>query len=88
MPIVWLASYPKSGNTWTRSFLANYRSGLDEPVDIKGLWRGLVDDPFAESTVLGTAALALWTVGRADTLPQAQDMARALWLDRPAAKGA
>ena len=60
----------------------------DEPVDIKGLWRGLVDDPFAESTVLGTAALALWTVGRADTLPQAQDMARALWLDRPAAKGA
>ena len=21
--IVWLASYPKSGNTWVRSFLAN-----------------------------------------------------------------
>ena len=22
--IIWLASYPKSGNTWVRSFLANY----------------------------------------------------------------
>ena len=22
--IVWLASYPKSGNTWVRSFLTNY----------------------------------------------------------------
>ena len=22
--IIWLASYPKSGNTWVRSFLTNY----------------------------------------------------------------
>ena len=22
--IIWLASYPKSGNTWLRSFLVNY----------------------------------------------------------------
>ena len=25
--IIWLASYPKSGNTWVRSFLINYFSG-------------------------------------------------------------
>ena len=25
--IIWLASYPKSGNTWVRSFLTNYFSG-------------------------------------------------------------
>ena len=24
--IIWLASYPKSGNTWVRSFLSNYLS--------------------------------------------------------------
>ncbi len=30
--IVWLASYPKSGNTWFRMLLANLRS--DKPVDI------------------------------------------------------
>ena len=24
--IIWIASYPKSGNTWVRSFLTNYLS--------------------------------------------------------------
>ncbi len=32
--IVWLASYPKSGNTWFRAFLANLRHGGEQPVDI------------------------------------------------------
>ena len=32
--IVWLASYPKSGNTWFRAFLANLLHGGDQPVDI------------------------------------------------------
>lgn len=35
--IYWLASYPKSGNTWFRTFLANLLSGLDTPVDINDL---------------------------------------------------
>lgn len=32
--IVWLASYPKSGNTWFRIFLANLLADQPEPVDI------------------------------------------------------
>ena len=32
--IVWLASYPKSGNTWTRIFLANYFANEDKPLSI------------------------------------------------------
>ncbi len=32
--IWWLASYPKSGNTWVRLFLANYRKDDGEPVHI------------------------------------------------------
>ena len=32
--IVWLASYPKSGNTWFRAFLSNLNHGGDQPVDI------------------------------------------------------
>jgi aryl sulfotransferase len=32
--IVWLASYPKSGNTWLRVLLANYLSDAAEPADI------------------------------------------------------
>lgn len=35
--IIWLASYPKSGNTWLRAFLANYRAGGSEAVDINRL---------------------------------------------------
>lgn len=32
--IVWLASYPKSGNTWFRVFIANLLSGSQQPIDI------------------------------------------------------
>jgi hypothetical protein len=35
--IVWLASFPKSGNTWFRIFLANLAAGGDEPADINDL---------------------------------------------------
>ncbi len=35
--IVWIASYPKSGNTWVRAFLANYVANGDQPVDINAL---------------------------------------------------
>lgn len=35
--IIWLASYPKSGNTWLRAFLANYLADRAEPVDINTL---------------------------------------------------
>lgn len=35
--IVWLASYPKSGNTWFRIFLANLLADKPEPVDINQL---------------------------------------------------
>ena len=35
--IVWLASYPKSGNTWMRVLLANLSSGAAEPLPINDL---------------------------------------------------
>lgn len=35
--IMWLASYPKSGNTWLRIFLANLFSNPDRPVDINSI---------------------------------------------------
>lgn len=42
--IVWLASYPKSGNTWTRAFLANYMADGEQPVSINELYRYFVGD--------------------------------------------
>jgi aryl sulfotransferase len=35
--ILWLASYPKSGNTWFRAFVANLKHGDKGPVDINDL---------------------------------------------------
>lgn len=53
--IVWLASYPKSGNTWLRVLLANLNSGT--PVDINrlegGPWasaRSILDEDLGLST--------------------------------------
>jgi hypothetical protein len=49
--IFWLASYPKSGNTWLRILLANFRRDEGRPVDINSLESGslavhreLIDD--------------------------------------------
>jgi hypothetical protein len=35
--IVWLASYPKSGNTWIRAFLANLIANRSDPVPLNDL---------------------------------------------------
>lgn len=35
--IVWLASYPRSGNTWLRAFLHNYLRNTQQPYDINRL---------------------------------------------------
>ncbi len=49
--IFWLASYPKSGNTWMRIFLTNYLQNGEQPADINHLdggpiasARGIFDD--------------------------------------------
>ncbi|MFC2176408.1 sulfotransferase domain-containing protein [Bacteroidota bacterium] len=40
--IIWLASYPKSGNTWFRTFVSNLRYPKAEPADIKALGVGMI----------------------------------------------
>lgn len=58
--------------------------GPQDPALLTALWAGTWYDPFAEATVIGTAALALDTLGEAAPL----DQARALWADRPQARAA
>lgn len=63
--IVWLASYPKSGNTWTRIFLANYLANRETPLSINEAHRFCMGDtiPRTYSMVAGrpidTSDLAL-----------------------------
>ena len=40
-PFVWLASYLKSGNTWTRLLLANFLADSEQAVHINDLWEAL-----------------------------------------------
>ncbi|WP_417607672.1 glycosyl transferase family protein [Primorskyibacter flagellatus] len=54
----------------------------DQAVDCAALWDGSNDDPFAVATVIGTAALALWTLDAAATVSQATEAATRLWHDR------
>jgi hypothetical protein len=47
--LVWLASYPKSGNTWPRAFLANYFIDAPEPVSINEMQKISSGDSSAPS---------------------------------------
>ncbi len=47
--IVWLASYPKSGNTWARIFLANYLTNAQQPVSINNVHRIGIGDSIAKT---------------------------------------
>ncbi len=44
---VWLSSYPKSGNTWFRIFLANYLANIESPL----LFSDITDASIASSAV-------------------------------------
>lgn len=45
--IVWLVSYPKSGSTWFRMFLANYLSNSQQPL----LLKDIKETPIASSVI-------------------------------------
>ena len=47
--IVWLASYPKSGNTWARIFLANYLTNAQTPVSINDVHRFAMGDSITKT---------------------------------------
>ncbi|MGO1119947.1 sulfotransferase domain-containing protein [Rhodovibrionaceae bacterium A322] len=42
--IIWLASYPKSGNTWVRAFLHNMLKNPDKPIPINEIDRFTLGD--------------------------------------------
>ena len=44
--ILWLSSYPKSGNTWLRSYLANLFRNPDKPLPINELPSFALGDNF------------------------------------------
>lgn len=59
----------------------------DATIDLHNLWHGRFDDAFAQATITGTAAIALWTLKAAPNLHAAQDLAAALWATRHQHRG-
>lgn len=59
--ILWLASYPKSGNTWLRIFLANLFANPERPFDINALGQLFYGEMSADlyERVAGTPLAAL-----------------------------
>jgi hypothetical protein len=47
--IIWLASYPKSGNTWARIFLANYLANTEQPIALNQIHRFGMGDAIART---------------------------------------
>lgn len=54
--VVWLASWPKSGNTWLRALLANFLSESDMPVHLEELSNLMPGGHAASRTVFDTMA--------------------------------
>lgn len=53
-----------------------------EPEQLALLWQGKIQDNFAEATIIGTAAVALKLIGKADSQAQAHQLATEYWLKR------
>ncbi|SDG65917.1 glycosyl transferase family protein [Roseospirillum parvum] len=56
-----------------------------DPARLAALWRGQESNPLGEAAVIGSAAIALELLGRADSPAEADALARTLWAERPPA---
>ena len=53
-----------------------------DPDEPRRLWRGEIERPVPEAAIVATAAVALKTLGRADSIDAAEAMATAMWRAR------
>lgn len=53
-----------------------------DPQQMLAVWQGENQDEFAEATIIGTAAVALKLLGKADTQEQAHNLAQQYWSNR------
>jgi len=56
--------------------------GAMEPARLGRIWRGKEEDSYATAAITGTAAIALWLLGRAENAETAQTLATTLWSER------
>ncbi|NJO16663.1 MAG: glycosyl transferase family protein [Thioploca sp.] len=57
-----------------------------DPQRLSALWRGEIEEEYAQGAVVGTAAVALKLMEKASSIDEAQEIARAMWENRPKTK--
>lgn len=67
--IIWLASYPKSGNTWLRAVLTNYLQGGEVAASIHALAGGRANNRQAFDELVGVDSSDLTEEETADLIP-------------------
>lgn len=83
--VAWTAAKGEiAPETWP-ALLADGHAAADESMDINHLvavWRGEDASEYAVASVTGTLAIALKSLGRADSVEAAQEMAQSMWDNR------
>ncbi len=82
---VWTVHGGKTDVERWRTLVPEPRQAPDKEMDfrsLQALWKGEITHDYAEATVTGTLAIALKTLGRAESMEQAQAAAQSLWQDR------
>jgi anthranilate phosphoribosyltransferase len=68
---------------WPELFARRHMKDEDlNPEKLAALWRGQLQDEFAEATVIATAAVALKLLGKAETQEVAHTLAQTYWIER------
>lgn len=68
---------------WPALFARRHvKSEALDPRQLALIWQGRDEDEFAESSIIGTAAIALKLLGKANTQQQAHQLAAEYWLSR------
>jgi anthranilate phosphoribosyltransferase len=72
-----------SDENWPALFARRHvKTEQMDPQQLALLWQGHLEDEFAENAIIGTAAIALKLLGKADSQQQAQQLAVDYWLKR------
>lgn len=72
-----------SDETWPALF--KQRHVKDEAMDphrLAGIWRGEIEDEYGEGAIIGTLAITLKTLGKADSIASAEQLAKEMWQAR------
>jgi anthranilate phosphoribosyltransferase len=67
---------------WQPIFARKHVKGELDLAQLRRLWQGEIKDEYGEGAVVGTAAISLYTMGRADSHEAALTMAREMWSAR------